>query len=276
MATYRGALVESVEFSRKDDTYLLINGGGEVLAILKRHEFLSHPQLRTLKVNNGKHRRAAATFRISTPDLSSFPWGSDPIFTGIDPGANAASTLTAADLARANRWLMGEWQEKPKPALKRDGMVAGEIIGYRCWRVEKGMLRSVYQNDVWAPRQILEGREIGDWDQRGIHAWKDGGSTEYHNYIRGYLNRDSDPFRRLFYFGQPDKEPSDPRPAMVTGTVFLWGDVVEHERGWRAEYARARSLDWLYPDASMMGREQEALDNLRRRYAVPLHERKTP
>jgi hypothetical protein len=55
---------------------------------------------------------------------------------------------------------------------------------------------------------------------------------------------------------------------MVTGTVFLWGDVVEHERGWRAEFARVRSLDWLYPDETMMGREQEALDNLRRLYGV--------
>jgi hypothetical protein len=53
---------------------------------------------------------------------------------------------------------------------------------------------------------------------------------------------------------------------MCTGTVFLWGDVVEHERGYRAEFARVRSIDWLYPDETMMGREAEVLGSLRRAY----------
>jgi hypothetical protein len=60
---------------------------------------------------------------------------------------------------------------------------------------------------------------------------------------------------------------------MVTGTVFLWGDVVEHERGWRAEFARVRSLDWLYPDETMMGREQEALADLRATYSLTSNQR---
>jgi hypothetical protein len=159
--------------------------------------------------------------------------------------------------------------QQTKPALKRDGVVAGEIVGYRCWRIENGLLRSVYQSDVWRPGEILEGRELGDWDSRGIHAWKDGGSKHYHDYIRSYLNRESDPITMMMMWGRDTQERAEMRPAMVTGTAFLWGDVVEHERGYRAEYARVRSLDWLYPDASMMGREQQALEDLRRRYSIP-------
>lgn len=164
-------------------------------------------------------------------------------------------------------WYGNDWAEQARPALKREGVVAGEIVGYRCWKIQKGLLRSVYQKDVWLPGRVLEGRELGDWDSRGIHAWKDKGSKQYHDYIRGYLNQEQDR-RSLYIYPSGDMPEVVLRPAMVTGTVFLWGDVVEHERGWRAEYARVRSLDWLYPDETMMGREQEALEALRTTYAV--------
>ena len=176
--------------------------------------------------------------------------------------APSLSSLSAHALR--NAYLYSDFEPVPKPALKRDEIVAGEIVGYRCWKIEKGLLRSVYQKDVWLPRQVLEGRELGDWDSRGIHAWKDKGSKQYHDYIRSYLNQERD--RGIWFI---DGEPAVVRPAMVTGTVFLWGDVVEHERGWRAEFARVRSIDWLYPDETMMGREQEALEELRTRYALP-------
>jgi len=158
-----------------------------------------------------------------------------------------------------------EW-EGAKPPLKREGIIAGEIVGYRCWKIDRGLLRSVYQKDLWLPGQVLEGRELGDWDGRGIHAWKDGGSKHYHDYIRGYLNQEPDTLYSRWL--RDDFNHAPRRPAMATGTVFLWGDVVEHERGWRAEFARVRSIDWLYPDETMMGREQAALDELRKRYGV--------
>lgn len=195
----------------------------------------------------------------------------DGTIAWISPGSVWYSGGTAARSGRSPvsvRQLLGDMADKPKPALKRDGVVAGEIVGYRCWRVEKGLLRSVYQKDFWRPLEILAGRELGDWDSRGIHAWKDAGSKQYHDYIRAYLNDVSDPFRQMLMWGSSRSEPDTSRPAMVTGTVFLWGDVVEHERGWRAEYARVRSLDWLYPDATTMGREEESLSQLRAKYGV--------
>ena len=190
----------------------------------------------------------------------------------IDPAT--VTGIYASSLAAARRhfssvvWL-GEDRARPKPPLRRDGVVAGEIVGYRCWRVENGLLRSVYQTDVWNPGHVLEGRELGDWDSRGIHAWKDSGSKEYHDYIRSYLNRDGGiSWTVVGGMIQLDDHERIGKPAMATGTAFLWGDVVEHQRGWRAEYARVRSLDWLYPDATMMGREEESLNQLRARYGV--------
>lgn len=212
--------------------------------------------------------------------ISSDPGRDDTFAAWLAPGSVwfTGSPVARAKPARSGlgalggvslRQMLVDMEDKPKPPLKRDGVIAGEIVGFRCWKIDRGLLRSVYQKDVWHPGQVLAGRELGDWDQRGIHAWKDAGSKQYHDYIRAYLNDQSDPFRRFIVWGgQTDIQVEDARPAMVTGTVFLWGDVVEHERGWRAEFARVRSLDWLYPDETMMGREQEALDDLRRRYTV--------
>jgi hypothetical protein len=274
MPTYRGREIQYSVFNRKDDTYSLIDHDGEVVVDLKRHEYMAQPQLRTLENRNGRHRGAGQknkrrsdrvagnTRRNDAADAPLYAW----INTGwASPRWTSSPGLTAASIRQMMQIMEGKFE---KPALKRDGIVAGEIIGYRCWRIENGLLRSVYQSDVWQPGQILEGRELGDWDQRGIHAWKDSGSEQYHDYIRSYLNQGSDPFTAMILWGKTSARGVEARPAMVTGTVFLWGDVVEHERGYRAEYARVRSLDWLYPDADMMGREQQALDTLRRAYAL--------
>lgn len=148
--------------------------------------------------------------------------------------------------------------EPSRPSLHRE-MKVGEILAYRCWRLEDGLLRSVYIRDVWYPHQIMQGRGIEDWSERGIHAWKDLNSAKFNEYVRGYLGISRDPWQA----------PRTANPAViVTGKVHLWGDVVEHEHGYRAEYARIISLDWLYPDARLMGREQETLAHLRTRYGV--------
>jgi len=35
-------------------------------------------------------------------------------------------------------------------------------------------------------------------------------------------------------------------PSFALGTVHLWGEVVEHERGYRASHAAVRSIDEAY------------------------------
>lgn len=208
---------------------------------------------------NGRYRDTLAPYQRDPHQVASHAGGR--ITVSVSGIVTAADIAAAQAAARAGRWVsIGQvvWAsstEVPenRPSLKRDGIVAGEIIGYRCWRVESDLLRSVYQPDVWHPGHVLEGRGLEDWGIRGVHAWKDRNSKYFLEYLRNWLDK---------------TDCKSPRPAMATGTVFLWGDVVEHERGWRAEYARVRSLDWLYPDASMMGREQEVLDGLRRKYRV--------
>lgn len=48
--------------------------------------------------------------------------------------------------------------------------------------------------------------------------------------------------------------------TVVAGTVKMWGDVVEHERGYRAEFAKLNSLDAIYGPGD--------LDALREKYGL--------
>jgi len=164
-----------------------------------------------------------------------------------------------------------DWGVQPaRPELKRE-MKLGEIVGYRCWRViEKGpqsfALRSVYQPDVWQPDGILEGRGLEDWGQRGVHAWKEVNSPKFLEYINEYLVRIEN-----VVWNPPNVSSTRVRStntALVTGSILLWGDVVEHDHGYRGEFAKVKSIDWLYPSQAMMGRERDILDALRRHYGV--------
>jgi hypothetical protein len=161
----------------------------------------------------------------------------------------------------------GAWYDvpQPRPALKRE-IKMGEITGYRCWRIENGLLRSVFQKDIWYPGKILQGRELEDWGQRGVHAWKEPNSSRFLEYLMGCLAETQGIITQGHSRVQTVTLASN--VAMVTGSVILWGDVVEHEYGYRGEFAKVKSLDWLYPSQDMMGKEQSTLDNLRREYGV--------
>lgn len=271
---YRGIPCTTVWHDANANTYTLYDDLGSYVAILKSHEFLSNPQLRMLP--HGRHRRTNSPNNRSPLDITN---NALRTLANLDP--NYGTGLSAQALAnlrpgRVTSLPQATWRtfnlidqvEINRPPLKRSDVIAGEIIGHRCWRIENGLLRSVYQTDLWYPKDILSGRELGDWDSRGIHAWKDPASKEYHDYIRGYLNAHEDYITNMLLYGRHSRDNAETKPAMATGTVFLWGDVVEHTRGYRAEYARVRSLDWLYPDANMMGRETIVLNDLRSKYHV--------
>jgi hypothetical protein len=105
------------------------------------------------------------------------------------------------------------------PAIEDAGIRAGEVVAYRCWRLhDDGFLHSVYQEDfVWKPGETVEGDAAGG---DGVHGFKDRLAMGSYGY--GYAGRSS---------------------IVVTGTVDLWGEVYEHERGYRASKAAIASID---------------------------------
>lgn len=59
-------------------------------------------------------------------------------------------------------------------------------------------------------------------------------------------------------------------PNHVFGEVSLWGEIIEHEKGYRAEFAAIKSLDGI------MSGDKEALEELRKFYGVSGRDDLTP
>jgi hypothetical protein len=108
------------------------------------------------------------------------------------------------------------WMDMESEPVPNEGVVAGEIIGHRCWVVRDNTLWSMVVSHPWAPRRVAE----GNVKQYGIHSFKD------KTLAMSYANYSS----------------CDLAPVVI-GTIKMWGEVIEHERGYRAQYARINSLD---------------------------------
>jgi hypothetical protein len=111
--------------------------------------------------------------------------------------------------------------------LKHEGIRVGEIIAYRAWRViEAGWLRkgddllhSVrVHNYVWHPDRPAS----GDVRTHGIYSFR--------NVIRSK-------YEYGYYLGGIDE-------PFLFGKVKIWGEIVEHEAGYRSEFAKIVSLDY--------------------------------
>lgn len=122
-------------------------------------------------------------------------------------------------------------EPKKLPPLPRSTQF-GEIIAYRLWIVHpSGLLQSVAMTQViWIPGEPMEGKIINEYaagQGQGIHAFK---------------NKD-DAAKEIFTVRTWDTNVSNPEMIFAVGTVKLWGDVIEHERGYRATRASVNSID---------------------------------
>lgn len=124
----------------------------------------------------------------------------------------------------------------PKEPLKHDGVQVGEIIGWRIWHLKRGYLTSYSMPIAWFPDQPMSGVP-DDYGAQGIWSFK----TSHHA------------LHKLLSEG-PDR--------FVMGSVYLWGEIIEHTIGYRAEYAKVRSIDVVPKD------DPRLLEILRKRYKV--------
>lgn len=147
---------------------------------------------------------------------------------------NANSQLLARQQAQFNQMkalmLGGQglqyWPghtETPDP-LPRE-IRAGEIIAYRAWelRVVDGKVHydSMHSPSTWTNGEMSAGQAAGfsvtDYGHAGAYAWK----TEQHAemYVLASVSR-----------------------TYAIGEVEMWGEVVEHDLGYRAEHAKIRRI----------------------------------
>lgn len=241
MATYRGVPVHSVEYLASKDVYEVRGTDGSLLAELSRGAFFSLPQLRM--VPHGRHRSPASKAQ------------------GYPTQARSSAYARAKSVLYSPAYFT--WDEPEPPAVTDAGIRAGEITALRAWRVRGGRLFSVYiEGHEWFPGQPASGDVNGN--SRGVHAFR--GLQDVHSYLamkrmeEQWIHRVTD----VFY----DLPSQQERQGYVIGTIELWGNVIEHERGYRAEFGQIASLDRAIGDGV-------DLDKLRQVYQVgasPTHD----
>ncbi len=139
----------------------------------------------------------------------------------------------------------------------------GEIVAWRAWRIiqtSAGLrLMSVTQKSMWEPGEPMVGKPSAN-SLEGIYASKTRAMIENSPYAT----------------------------YSIIGEVALWGEVVEHENGYRAQYAKPLTLEFLsimpaifdpsirhglwFPDNDSVIR---SLNELRRTYGLP-HDKDPP
>jgi hypothetical protein len=189
----------------------------------------------------------------------------DPMGMGGTTYSNSNATpLTESSIkAMLEQMLVLMATMPPPPVLVRldpaydeipnEGVRVGEIIGWRVWRVSRsGFLHSGHKDNRWIPGEPMEG-DVRKW---GVYAVKEPGR---------YLNKcieDYDPFRNIWDKGPFDREIA-PYCGLAVGRVRLYGTVVEHEHGYRAQYAMVDAIVSGYGGVS-----EDEIQCLRKRYGV--------
>jgi hypothetical protein len=165
-----------------------------------------------------------------------------------------ASSGSAQQASATNLGALGSVSDSipdPDTAVEDAGIRAGEITAYRVWDLaDTGFLHSVYiSQHIWLPGVVVHAPKVRASYGEGIHAFKsmDRALAEY-----GYSF-----FRKVY------------------GEVALWGDVVEFEHGWKAEYAAITKLDFILCDGRTIShkrprwfRRETLLDQVRKRYGL--------
>ena len=131
---------------------------------------------------------------------------------------------------------------------------AGEIVGWRIWKLSNGFLDSVFVTYTWRPgvceRSSCKQRgydEPGCYENFGYHAFKDKDQAE----------REASMYSHLW--------------PCVIGSVAMWGDVIEHEHGWRSEYAAVQSIIKISGDIGLWCK-QRSLSDLGEKYGCSITE----
>jgi hypothetical protein len=109
----------------------------------------------------------------------------------------------------------------PAPFPKYEGVRIGEIVAYRCWPIKNGFLWSTAAGRAWVPGEPMKAGENHIRDGLGVYAFK-GMSTCIEEFGCECFNQ-----------------------GVAFGTIYIWGEIVEHELGYRAEYATIRSIDFV-------------------------------
>lgn len=173
----------------------------------------------------------AMTVSGSTPGYAFNYYG------GTSGMTSQQAMLALAQASQNNYTLAGPIYGCEQQKIKDDGIKVGEIIAYRCWPIKYGFLWSTAAGRAWAPGEPMKAGENHLRDGLGVYAFKE-------------MSRCISEFDNDSRHGE----------GMAFGTIHIWGEIIEHQHGYRAEYAAIRSIEFV--------RGRAALSELRSLYKV--------
>lgn len=139
-------------------------------------------------------------------------------------------------------WSLSDFSPK-SPEIPHAGIRAGEIIGWRLWWVHKeGRLRSLVRDEIfWEPGVPTTGdiNQCVHISMRGPDRF--GGVYSFNTYRAAMVE-----FSKLLFDLQICCYPTEGLVGLILGTVKLWGEVVEHEGGYRASFAKPNEFLQTY------------------------------
>lgn len=229
-------------------------GSDQVKRAFSKRRNLSHTQMHTVSCRNchaleesphGRDWRAFAPSHSRTAQDARAGAGADA----------ASNTASFAHHSAIGSWGAGKGAgkglkytifyttNKPSkpPSIPSAGVTVGELTGWRFWLIKDGRLQSIVSDVFWQPQEPMSGDVdkivMTDWIwgrdiYGGVFAWKTQEQAEKH--MIEVIN-----YYRL----------SDVLVIAVLGSIDLWGNVVEHECGYRAEFARPTSFDRIYTNS---------------------------
>lgn len=158
-------------------------------------------------------------------------------------------------------------------------LVVGPLQGYRCWRVERDggqtVLRSLYYPTPWPAHGPLQASceskpgLLGAWirhvlSRDGVHHPAPSWACQCGIYG----------LARFEHAETVERAPRSQRGRaveswQVVGAVLLWGRVMQHEHGYRAEYARPLKLLAL-PALLRTPESRASIEAVAQRYALEI------
>lgn len=184
--------------------------------------------------NYGKHRRT------SPPAYGYTVIGTDPGSGGTDKNFPGITRISFGST------------EPAEPTIPYAGIRTGELIGHRLWWVidtnAGPLLSSLAHKFIWLPGQTIRGDINAPVEgplgwmgvMGGVYSHKESNDLISEIRIWGTMTANADAFQLAFFGGWC---PLNETKTLVRGTIKMWGEVVEHDTGYRAEFAKIVSLD---------------------------------
>lgn len=207
--------------------------------------------------HHGKHRRAGKT-----------AYGDPIVRADHSSGGTDQSGAVTVSWGTLGTWTSWDPFPEPKPpTIPYAGIRTGELIGHRLWwLLPTGELCSLAHRETWAPGETKAGdisKAVDMWGNvwGGVYAFTDplsiGVELEtWRHEIAQFKERERCGMTYMGWGWHPFSETT----TLVAGKVKMWGEVIEHETGYRAEFAKLNSIDAIYGGGD--------LEALRTRYGV--------